>query len=196
MVGVYGRYHCWSRNDGESWSGIETVIDWGATSGPPGLALDSLGALHFLTTDGEAAWYSNWNNQLWSTPLQLSRGEIKSSYWIEESNLSINRGNQLHAVYWSDRQKLWYTTTQIASPAETAVPMIETESVEPTRTSISEVILTTPSPISSPTTYIPISKISNDISGPGMIFLVSLAPVIILIGGIIVIRSNINRKRH
>jgi hypothetical protein len=111
MVGVYGRYHSWSLDNGSIWSTPEIIMTQGATSGPPQLVIDNSGALHLLTTN-DGAWYDKWNGGGWDSWVNVSEEETRVTLWIEEAVMA-GSSNKLHAVFWADRKRLWYTSKVI-----------------------------------------------------------------------------------
>lgn len=137
MVGVDGRYHSWSTDDGMSWSTTQAIVPSGATSGPPQLIIDQTGVLHLLTTFA-GVWYGTWSNQSWSPLQNIAEAETNRTSYIEEAVMTLSGGNQLHAVYWADRKRLWYTSRLISAPSiptqvfqtETPVPKL-TDQVTP-----------------------------------------------------------------
>jgi len=134
MAGVGGRYHRWSENGGNRWSGTTMVVPGGGTEGPPQLAVDSAGILHLLTTAGGRVWYSSWRReQGWATPEYVRTGDEEGippldvgvdyeTRHIEEVSMAIEGGNLLHALFWDRRvQKgityVWYVTRPTGAPA-------------------------------------------------------------------------------
>lgn len=193
MVGVDGRYHRWSADDGQTWSETETIVPDGATSGPPWMVIDSAGTLHLLTTYS-CAWYLSWTeSSRWNLPDCISQEEAKKTKYIEEAVLMISEGNQLHAVFWAERQRLWYTAKNVLSPAEPPVPFltqtimtIPASTPGPNIITGEELSLTPVSPIQQPGIFIqPI--------GPGQIISISAIPIIIIIISIIVRHMLIQR---
>jgi len=119
MVGVGGRYYKFSKNGGRDWSGMTEIIPRGigGTSGFPQLSLDSSGELHFLTDYASCAQYSSNSDNHWSEPECISGDEAMASGWIEEPVLKVTMGNQVHAVFWDDRKRLWHTWKHVNAPA-------------------------------------------------------------------------------
>jgi hypothetical protein len=189
MAGIYGRYHKFSIDDGQSWSETNTVVSSGATSGPPGLVIDRSGTLHLVTTyDG--AWYSRWEEPKWTTPVLLSQQENLTTKWIEEPSLSLGQENLLHAVYFADRQRIWYVSKQIDIPGEATVPLPLMASDNTNVTSTPEKTIVTDSPEiettgpslnhSSPL-MIPPDENTKLFFGTNEIILLSVTPVILII---------------
>lgn len=122
MAGVGGRYHRWSGDRGETWSGVNIISNRGGTEGFPSLVVDSAGAVHLLTTFDHCAQYSRWNGDSWSRPMCISGPEAMASNYIEEAAMALSEGNRLHAVFWDGRQRLWYTSRQVEAPAIAPAP--------------------------------------------------------------------------
>ena len=119
MAGVYGRYHRSSSDSGESWSDTLAITTGGATSGLPQMALDSAGVLHLLTSVDECAQYANWSPETkkWTELECISGPEARASEWIEEPALAISGGNNLHALFWDSRERLWYSSLHTGAPS-------------------------------------------------------------------------------
>lgn len=118
MAGIGGRYHKWSADGGLAWSPLIQVAPpgYGGTEGPPQLAFDSAETLHLLTTYRGCAWYVRWGGNVWSEPVCISGQRAMASGSIEQPALSIANGNELHAVFWDDRSRLWHTVMMTDSP--------------------------------------------------------------------------------
>lgn len=118
MVGVGGRYHRWSNDNGLTWSPTEAVVSpgKGGTEGLPQLQVDNAGVLHLLTTFDGCAWHASWENGNWSDPVCISGREAMASGWIEQPALTLSNGNLLHAVFWDDRARLWNATLMTGAP--------------------------------------------------------------------------------
>ncbi len=194
MAGVGGRYHRWSNNGGNSWSGINTVSERGGTEGFPNLVVDSAGAVHLLTTFDHCAQYSRWDGGSWTQPACISGLEAMASNYIEEAAMALGEGNRLHAVFWDGRQRLWYTTRQVEAPA------VPTQSWWQTRPTLT--VLTTPLPSAEPTpVQVATATVLPD-AAPQSIQSNSLLPVLtgfvsaaLLVLGVVVVRG-IRRGRQ
>lgn len=131
MAGVGGRYHRWSSNGGRKWSEISVVVPPGqcGTEGPPQLVVDSAGMPHMLTTCNVGAFYSYWQDRQWTEPINISGEEATASGHTEEPAMALTGGNRLHAVFWDDEKRLWYSTKTTSSPSEApSLPLIESAS--------------------------------------------------------------------
>ena len=142
VVGIGGRYHQYSDDGGRSWSPVAEVVPagQGGTEGPPQLAIDSADTVHMLTTFGGCAHHAQWVDGVWSEPVCISGRQAMASRYIEQPALSIANGNQLHAVFWDDRARLWHATMTAdapfvppAAPAESA-PAADSSGVSPNPT--------------------------------------------------------------
>ena len=137
MVGLGGRYHRWSSDGGQTWSEtIETIrAGLGGTEGFPQIVGDQSGTLHMLTTYEGCAWYTYLQNQRWANPVCISGEKAQASNYIEEPAMAVSEGNKLHAVFWDDRKRLWYTTKVTEAPW---IPpeIMDNEIIQPTQSQI------------------------------------------------------------
>lgn len=112
---VGDRLHQWSRDGGETWSAAQRVSDRirGGVTGFPGLAFDSSGTLHLVTSvDGprsvERIFHLTWHGGAWSEPQFISAGTDAVDS-VEFPALAIGRGAQLYVVYEGDFRSIWFT---------------------------------------------------------------------------------------
>lgn len=119
---VGDRLHQWSE-DGRTWSGPQQVSGRirGGWTGPPGLAFDSAGTLHLITSvDGpksvERIFHLTWDGQAWSRPELLSGGTAAIDS-VEFPALAIGGGNHLHVAYEGDYRAIWYAERVVDAPA-------------------------------------------------------------------------------
>jgi hypothetical protein len=203
MAGVHGRYHRWSWDGGRTWSEttkLNTREQEGST-GPPPLVVDSGGTMHLLMTDGDmdgddCLLYSAWQSQRWSEPICISGPEAKTSNYIEEPTMTASEGNRLHAVFWDNRQRLWYTTKQTLSPHVPVVPFpIEVETSAPALSPTTSPTLN-PTPHPKPTSAVSWDETieGNNTFNPGTPLLVAVMPVALFIGIIMLIRILLRHK--
>jgi len=122
IAGVGDRLHQWSRDGGETWSAPRHISDRirGGVTGLPGLAFDSSGMLHLVTSvDGpqsiERIFHLIWNGSAWSEPQLISAG-TNAVDDVENPALAIGRGANVYVVYQSDFQRLWFTEHRSAAP--------------------------------------------------------------------------------
>lgn len=185
MVGLGGRYNRWSSDGGQTWSETVEVIPAGVggTEGLPQLVVDASGTLQLLTTYNGCAWYTYFKNRNWVTPVCISGEQARASNYIEEPAMAVSEGNKLHAVFWDDRKRLWYTTKVTDAPwiapekMENELPQ-PAQSAAPTST---PVIM----PIISPTIAPPVQQQLDASSrfnlNPAQLLILSLSPVILLV---------------
>lgn len=187
-----GRYHRWSSDGGMTWSETYDVIPAGigGTEGPPEIFSDHTGVVHMLTTHSGCAWYTYFKNQIWAAPVCISGEEARVSNFIEQPAMGVSEGNKLHAVFWDDRKRLWYTTKVTDAPW---IPpqVIDQEVIQPTPEQGS-----TESPNVIPTqeaTSLPAVQQLEDpktgVINPSQIMLLSLLPVLFLIVLMLAIKS-------
>jgi hypothetical protein len=80
---------------------------------------------------------------IWSAPVCISTQVVQ----IEEPIMTIGLGNQIHVLYWTQRQQLWYVTRTLPAPAidplpvptqppPTATVIVPTATIAPTATHI------------------------------------------------------------
>lgn len=135
VVGIGGRYHIWSDDNGSTWSEPVAVVEagLGGTEGPPQLAVDTGGTLHFLSTFNGCAQYAAWKDGEWTEPVCISGREAMASGYIEQPALTITNGNELHAVFWDDRARLWHTSKTVDAafiePVSRPAPVLSEASV-------------------------------------------------------------------
>jgi hypothetical protein len=126
------RRHQQSRDGGQSWSPSERINDpavlYSGFTGFPGIAVDSAGILHVITTldtrvpGGYGIYELTWNGRTWSEPTLISTGVGAGSTAaspersIEESQVTISRGNRVHAVFEENFGNIWYTSRLLDTP--------------------------------------------------------------------------------
>jgi hypothetical protein len=115
VASVGDRLHQWSRDGGEKWTAAQRVSDQirGGMTGVPGLAFDSSGTLHLVTSvDGprgvERIFHLTWKRGAWSEPQFISAGTDAVDS-VEFPALAIGRGTQLYVVYEGDFRSIWFT---------------------------------------------------------------------------------------
>jgi hypothetical protein len=184
MVGISGRCHSWSSDNGKTWSTPEEITNQGATSGPPQLVIDNSGSLRLLTTfDG--AWYNTWTGGVWDHWVNVSEEEVKVTQWIEEAVMA-GSSNKLHAVFWADRKRLWYTSKVIPGLLDEK-EIEETETISVDRNKDVVPIPTNVLPIIPSSTYVVDQEFEN--LSPGYFILIgAISPVIMLLAMILIKR--------
>ncbi len=116
-----GRFHQWSPDGGITWSEAEPILlGLSGMTQWHGLAVDSSGTLHLLTTafglsDGlTTARYAFWKNGQWSAfQTFMPIGEV--------ANLVVTEGNHLHGV-WGANGQIAYISAQTDAPLVASVP--------------------------------------------------------------------------
>jgi hypothetical protein len=192
MITVGGRYHRWSSDGGQTWSDTAEIVPAGigGTSGYPQILTDPTGTVHALLTTN-CATYSSFVNQKWDDPKCVSRVEGS----VEEPVMALSEGNRLHVIFWEDRKKLWYSTT------ETNAPWIQpkimgNELNQPTSNPVSDC-----TPIIVPTSSADVTALPLDqrvdtsdraTFNPGQVILFSLSPVVLLL--IVIVLSQSFKK--
>lgn len=122
IVQLSQRKHSLSSDAGNTWSSprLIEVRPLGGLTGPPGLAIDSLGRLQMVTSmDAQQVAsqvnYLSFGGLNWSSPTVISPGAIGQKS-VEQPSIAIGGGNRLHVVYEDDFARIWYTTAQVDSP--------------------------------------------------------------------------------
>lgn len=213
-----GRYHRWSSDGGLTWSETTQIMAEGFTEGPPQLAVDSAGTLHFLTTAGQRVWYSTWQDGRWGQLMYIPSGneegippvgetiDPKIYRLIEQPAMTITEGNRLHVIFWDERPEkgkyVWYTTKLVDAPAVPTIPFASdpTINISTTPTPNSTLVKKT-SPALPTETPEPSKKqtqwndefISDDPNPTRPLYLGTL-PVVFLIGGLILYRLSFKQK--
>lgn len=193
MVGVGGRYHSWSSDGGQTWSETVEVIPAGigGTEGSPQIVSDQSSTLHMLTTYEGCAWYTYFKNQRWAAPICISGGKARVSNYIEEPAMAVSEGNKLHAVFWDDRKRLWYTT-KVTEASWIPPKIIDTGLIQPVQNpSPNALIVVTPTISSTGLSVEQQRNVSSKFSlNPGQILIFSLLPVMLLLVVIVLLQFN------
>jgi hypothetical protein len=142
-----------------------------------------------LTTYEGCAWYTYLQNQRWANPVCISGEKAQASNYIEEPAMAVSEGNKLHAVFWDDRKRLWYTTKVTEAPW---IPpeIMDNEIIQPTQSQI-PTDSPKPTPTINSTTLLADQQLDAPprfIISPGQILIFSLLPVILLVILIVVLR--------
>jgi hypothetical protein len=208
-----GVYFMASSDWGESWSTIETIPN--LISGPVinyfdvySMDVDSNHNIHLLavgypqtaqgsseTVQGLPGLYNlTWNGQNWSVPNQIYRGSRIPEY----PQLTIHNGNELYAT-WFLRQSAFdpaekhinmFSSGMVAAPRveptePPAVEMPVSEQVNSNEGSPTETLPTEPAVTLEPVGELPLTNIYSE-NDEYATMLVALAPVVLLIGGVII----------
>ena len=210
-AGTGGRYHRWSQDGGNSWSGVASVIPppSGGSEGIPQLAIDSSGVLHLVTTYGQRVWYSSFQNRTWSEPVYIPTGDESAMpplgqeidpatvRHIENPAMALSLGNQLHLAFWEERPtrkmlSFWYTSKRSTADAVPPLPY-------PTQPAAATPALTaTPAPTASPDEDLSAQLAApgqGAIMGTGLPIILGIAPVALLLVLIFGIKYSRARKK-
>jgi hypothetical protein len=193
MAGVGGRYHRWSSDGGQTWTETIGLISpgIGGTEGLPQLVVDQAGTLHLLTTYSGCAWHTYFDEQKWATPVCISGEKARASNYMEEPAMTVSEGNKLHAVFWDDRKRLWYTS-MVSSASWIPPETLDNVLVQPTpNLAPTDFSIVTPS---INTTNFPdgqnLGESPRFVLNTGQILLLGLVPAILLILLVVVIRFS------
>jgi len=136
-----GRYHRYSMNSGETWSGITQIEEIHATFGTTlhGLITDSANNL-FLVSGIESIMAGEWKNSKWeieSNPISPMKPTELERYECGSINLVAATGNELFAIYHcagdDGRSAVWVNRYQTRSPRAVAdfLPRVQFATVTP-----------------------------------------------------------------
>lgn len=189
MAGVGGRYHRWSSDGGVTWSETYEVVPAGisGTEGPPEILGDQADVVHMLTTYSGCAWYTYFENQRWANPVCISGAKAQASNFMEQPAMAISEGNKLHAVFWDDRKRLWYTT-KVSKASWIPPKLLDQELIQSTP---SQIVTELPSvtPTMKSTSLLVDQQIDPQPRmrlNPAQIIMISLLPVVCLVIWIVV----------
>lgn len=139
-----GKYHRWSSDLGNSWTEpFEVAPKGGGLNGTPSVAVDATGALHFLGGDGNNLWYSIWQNNVWSPPVDLHALDPNEIEYTETVGATILLGNQLHVVFDDRQTEMWHTSRTLDAPPLEPVPFVDVDAVPQGATESQEVLTPT-----------------------------------------------------
>jgi hypothetical protein len=195
---IGGRYHRWSTDGGVSWTETQVVMAPGEITGFPGaprLLEDSSGIVHVVFSGygpaGEQIWHARWARQSWTRPLPISASLPHS----EKSAATLLDGKYLHVI-WLEYQSLdfWHSFADTDAPAVRAeiVPLPTALAIAPSpaqpptapATAPGSAIQETPTPRPQDT----FDRSPAAGSDSGIVVLFSVAPVLLIVGGVVVYR--------
>jgi hypothetical protein len=76
------------------------------------MAVDSAGGLHAVVAHQGCVWHFFLEGETWSAGECISEG-LPPDTLKEFPAMTLGLGNQLHVLFWTDRQQLWYVTRQL-----------------------------------------------------------------------------------
>ena len=196
-VDIGGRFHRVSRDGGKTWSDPFQLTGEGGTEGLPQIALDGSGRLHLVVSYSGCAWHFTWEDNTWSEPVCTRDGDTQvinlfptQGLDIEEPTMTISAGNQIHVVFWNNRERLWYTSARLSSARRvTAVPLY-------TRTPVLPTLTPTARPTRTATTAPPLLPGQDTIipsANPAHNLFASLIPALALVGIVLALRLRASR---
>jgi hypothetical protein len=191
----------WSTDGGETWSRPERIAPMlkGGLTGLPPMAFDSAGVLHFAPsasgTPKDGIYHLTWDGRNWTQPTYISTGSVGKTS-VELPAITISRGNQVHVVYEDDFQRLWYTTHLTAAPQTMARPVPAPPALASLPTVVPAVPTPTAAQVATPVPTRPKPPVPADTDGrrvetssePMRPLLATAIPVLLLLGGLIVLR--------
>jgi hypothetical protein len=121
-----GKYHRWSADGGLTWSEpFEVAPKGGGLNGVPAVSVDSEGVLHFFGGDGNHLWYSVWQDNVWSPPVDIHILDPNEINYTETAGMTILLGNQLHLAFDDEQTQLWHTWRTLDIPSSAPQPFVE-----------------------------------------------------------------------
>jgi len=194
-------FYQWSSDGGNSWAPPAVIPGifarpWWTEFDMYDMATDSGGHIHLVVVgrlspeeDRLGVYHLEWDGASWSPPTAIYWG----AGFPEYPKIIISEGNKLHVAWFvrddpeEGNREVWYSSSQSASPAQTPVPP-PTSTPTPTATPLATATPTaTPYPTLAPVgTALPDGLYTE--SDELLRLLVGLAPVLILVTAILVIR--------
>lgn len=181
IAGVGGKYFQESHDYGVTWSDVVAILPagtGGGSEGPPNLAVDSVGGLHLIYSNGGCVWYvSRAPEQQWSEPECISAGAGPAQV-LEFPTMTIRLGYELHVLFWTERRQLWHTTRTLDVPAVAPLEI----PVFPTATPVPPTATLAPTPTSTPLPDFGPAPTTQMVTGPGLFSIAAGAvPVVLLV---------------
>ena len=137
-----GKYHRWSSDLGNSWTEpFEVAPKGGGLNG----TLSRRGCHRcaaFLGGDGNNLWYSVWQNNVWSPPVDLHALDPNEIEYTETVGATILLGNQLHVVFDDRQTEMGTRRVHWMRPLE-PVPFVDVDAVPQGATESQEVLTPT-----------------------------------------------------
>ena len=177
------------------------------TNGIVYFVTDSSNALHLffgerIDDNNHGLWHSTWTGSGWTNPIPVVRGpQIKDSiggkaFDPRSARAVVSNGNLVLVSWGTDgaagNSGAWYSyTTLNTPPLETAPLLAPTPTAAPTRIPTETPVL--PTPIPSPTPLLELDQAATRPTAvsqsPSLPIMVALAPVLLLLGVIVIIRQ-------
>jgi hypothetical protein len=173
-------------------------MDGGGFSGPPSFAIDSSNRLHYVIGN---VYYAMWDGDQLIGYLDLATQAVRDQAAIsngEEAVIASTLGNQLHVVFETDFNRLWYTTKQLntlAIPTSTTEILQNQEATPVSLPTSTELPRSGATEISQPTRVV-LPQSSNQLfADPGSIIMFSALPVLVMMIGLILLISRQRRSK-
>jgi len=197
-IGGDGTFHQRSVDGGLTWFSPDQYMDGGGFSGPPSFAIDSSNRLHYVIGN---VYYAMWDGDQLIGYLDLATQAVRDQAAIsngEEAVIASTLGNQLHVVFETDFNRLWYTTKQLntlAIPTSTTEILQNQEATPVSLPTSTELPRSGATEISQPTRVV-LPQSSNQLfADPGSIIMFSALPVLVMMIGLILLISRQRRSK-
>jgi hypothetical protein len=124
IAGVGGRYLAESTDNGRTWGPAVTLAEAGGSgsAGAVQMAVDSNGNVHTVYADRGCVWHRARVAGEWSEGQCISQ-PLPNRALKEYPSMALGLGNELHVLFWTDRQQLWYTRRTLDAPALPPQPL-------------------------------------------------------------------------
>jgi hypothetical protein len=141
-AGRGGKFFQESPDNGRTWEPVVEIVPppVGGSEGFPVLALDGAGNLHIVYSHEGCVWHVSREAETWAAPECISGAPAH----IEEPAMTIGLGNQIHVMYWSNSQQLWYVTRTLNAPAQEPLPLPTEPPPVPTTVRPTATVMPTP----------------------------------------------------
>lgn len=205
------KFHRWSSDRGLTWTPIVALHEVGGYQGWPGLAADSRGAIHLVQVSNlqaglkENLYYQVWQNETWSPPINLLSRVEGSPNHPTNPQLAIGLGNQLHLVVAHYVQQpaasqgwafeIFYLRGLADAPQLEPVPVAAQVRASPSVAVLPSTATPHPATTRSTATSVEVAAPGQPPAErePAVVVVVSIIPVLLLLGGVFVAR--LTRKR-